>query len=207
MKIVLISDTHNQHDKLVIPAGDMVIHAGDVTSNGSYLEVASFLRWFSELPIKYKIFIAGNHDYLFERHPAFSKSEYLSGIIYLENELVEIEGLKIFGSPYIPQYKDWAFMKKSGDEIREVWNLIPNNLDILVTHGPPYMILDQIEYGFHTGCRDLLTRIKVVRPKVHVFGHVHEGYGAKEEFGIRFFNASVLSHNYRLVNGPISIEV
>lgn len=206
MKIVLISDTHNQHEKLTLPEGDMIIHAGDVSGGGSHVEVLSFLHWFARLPFKYKIFIAGNHDFLFERK-MITESDFPDGVTYLENSMAEIEGLSIYGSPYTPEFRNWAFMKKRGEDIRNVWRLIPNHVDILVTHGPPFMILDQTAYGTYTGCEGLLIRVKELRPKVHVFGHVHEGYGIKEEFGIKFVNASVLNENYQRINEPIVIEI
>lgn len=129
------------------------------------------------------------------------------GITYLEDSIISIDGLKIYGSPYTPEFYNWAFMKKRGPQIRNVWDKIPEAVDILVTHGPPLMILDQNAQSRHQGCEDLLFKVKEVRPKIHVFGHIHEGYGAEEQFGIKFYNASVLDHHYHLVNKPMAIEV
>jgi|APTNR8051073442_1049403.scaffolds.fasta_scaffold00005_233 Icc-related predicted phosphoesterase len=206
MKIILISDTHNQHEKLTLPEGDMIIHAGDVSGGGSHVEVLSFLYWFARLPFKYKIFIAGNHDFLLERK-MITESDFPDGVTYLKNSMVEIEDLRIYGSPYTPKFSNWAFMKKRGEDMRNVWTLIPRNVDILVTHGPPFMILDQTAHGAYIGCEGLLNRVKELKPKVHVLGHVHEGYGIKEEFGVNFINASVLNENYRLINEPIVIGI
>lgn len=205
MKIILISDTHNQHEKLILPRGDMIIHAGDISGSGSYSEVMSFIQWFSQLEYKYKIFIAGNHDFLFEK---LNMSHTLpDAVTYLQDSLVEIEGLRIYGSPYTPVFYDWAFMKNRGTEIKQIWDLIPDKLDILVTHGPPYQILDQNAYAEHTGCKDLLNRVKEVKPSIHVFGHLHESYGMVEIFETRYFNASSLDEHYRLRNAPFVIEL
>jgi Icc-related predicted phosphoesterase len=205
MKIVLISDTHNQHEKIKLPEGDMIIHAGDITGMGSYSEVMSFLQWYSRLKFKYKIFIAGNHDFLFEKMElSYALPE---GVTYLQDSLVEIEGLQIYGSPYTPKFFDWAFMKNRGEDIQKVWELIPEKLDILITHGPPLNILDKVANGANEGCENLLKKVNEVNPRVHVFGHIHEGYGSSEISGTRFFNASVLNENYRVTNSPLVIEI
>ena len=206
MKVVLISDTHNLHEKLVLPDGDIIIHSGDVSGNGTFREALNFIQWFAELPYKNKVFIAGNHDFAFEQK-MIPISDLPIGTTYLEDSAVTIDGLTIYGSPYTPEFLNWAFMKKRGAQIREVWDNIPNHVDILVTHGPPLMILDQTSQGKHQGCEDLLFKVKQVKPKVHVFGHIHEAYGMDEQFGIRFVNASVLDQRYQMVNMPIVIDI
>lgn len=206
MRIVLISDTHKQHRKLKLPDGEMVIHAGDVSGMGSVNEVEDFLDWFGKLPHKYKIFVAGNHDFCFERNE-LGASDMPDGIIYLQDKVCEIEGLKIYGSPYSPEFYNWAFMKRRGVELRKVWELVPEKLDILITHCPPFTILDQTAYGRFEGCEELFMRVKKIKPKVHVFGHIHEAYGTKEEFGVKFINASVLDQEYQLVNNPVVINL
>ena len=206
MRIVLISDTHNQHEKLVLPEGEMIIHAGDVSVNGTFSEVLSFLKWFSMLPYRYKIFIAGNHDFAFE-NKSIPTAELPEGVIYLEDTACDVMGLKIYGSPYTPEFYNWAFMKKRGPEIRKIWENIPNDIDILITHGPPLMVLDQNASGSFQGCRDLLNRVRQVAPRVHVFGHIHEAYGRKEEHGIKFINAAVLDERYALVNTPVFLDL
>jgi Icc-related predicted phosphoesterase len=206
MKIVVISDTHNQHPKLVLPEGDLIIHAGDISENGTNQECLEFLQWFSQLPFKHKVFIAGNHDFMLER-ASNSQIEFPEGVIYLRDSACEIEGLRIYGSPYTPEFYNWAFMKKRGAEIRKVWENIPSKLDILVTHGPPFKVLDRNLYGVFTGCEDLLERVKEVKPKIHAFGHIHESYGTIEENGIKFINASSLNINYKLANKPVEIDL
>jgi Icc-related predicted phosphoesterase len=206
MKIVLISDTHNQHEKINLPKGDMIIHAGDITGMGSYSEVLSFLQWFSQVKFKHKLFIAGNHDFLFEK---MDMSYTLpDGVTYLQDSLIEIEGLKIYGSPYTPGIlSEWAFTKNRGEDIQKVWESIPEQVDILITHSPPFGVLDIEAGGYQEGCRDLLKRVKKVKPRIHVFGHIHEGYGTMEVPGTKFFNACILNENYRVTNEPFVIEI
>jgi Icc-related predicted phosphoesterase len=205
MKIVLISDTHNKHDEIILPEGDMIIHAGDVSGSGTFTEILTFQQWFSRLDFKHKIFIAGNHDFAFEK---LNMSHALpEGVTYLQDTSIEIEGLKIYGSPYTPKFYNWAFMKNRGPEIKQVWDLIPDRVDILVTHGPPHQILDENAFGKPTGCLDLLNRVNEVKPSIHVFGHIHEAYGMIEISGTRYFNASSLDDNYRVRNAPFVVEL
>ena len=208
MKIVIISDTHNQHEHLSLPEGDMIIHAGDVSSNGTKKEITEFLSWFEKLDYRYKIFIAGNHDFFFEHEGAHDiKAQIPENVIYLNDSGVELEGLNIWGSPIQPWFHDWAFNRKRGKEIKKHWRKIPNNLDILITHGPPKGIKDKIINGESVGCKDLLDTILEVKPKIHVFGHIHEGYGELNRHDVRFINASVLNHQYQIQNLPITIAI
>lgn len=194
------------HERLVLPEGDLIIHSGDVSGNGTFREVLNFLQWFSQLPYKSKVFIAGNHDFAFEKK-MIPITELPEGVTYLEDSIVTIDNLKIYGSPYTPEFLNWAFMKKRGAQIRKVWDNIPSNVDILVTHGPPLMIRDQTTQGRHQGCEDLLFKVKQVKPLLHVFGHIHEAYGIEEQFGTRFINASVLDQHYQMVNTPIVVDI
>lgn len=212
MKFVCISDTHNQHDLVEIPAGDVLLFAGDCTLRGSLKEVQSFLEWFSKQAFKYKIMIAGNHDYYFENvmkddtySPRYHsiKSLVPKDIIYLNDSGVEIEGIKIWGSPVQPWFYDWAFNKQRGEEIKKHWDLIPNNTDILVTHGPCHGFLDRTADNNQVGCEDLLEKILKVKPKYHVCGHIHEAYGAETYENINFINASILDADYKIANKPI----
>lgn len=207
MKIVLISDTHGQHQDLKIPSGDLLIHAGDISKMGYPKQVKKFVDWFSELPFKHKVFIGGNHDYMLEREPEKFETYLNDSIIYLNDSQVEIDGLKIWGSPISPWFYDWAFNRKRGKDIRQHWDLIPSDTDVLITHGPPKGQLDQTVKGEDVGCFDLLEKVLEVKPKLHVFGHIHEAYGQHEYEGIQFINASVLDFNYQLVNKPIVMEL
>jgi Icc-related predicted phosphoesterase len=207
MKIVCISDTHGFHNALTLPQGDMIIHAGDVTKRGEKSQVIDFLNWYTNLEYKYKIFIAGNHDFFFENASTKEIKELIpSNIIYLNDSGVIIEGMKIWGSPVQPWFHDWAFNLKRGNEIQKHWEKIPDQLDILITHGPAHGILDLTNRNESVGCKDLLKKIKVIKPKIHISGHIHEGYGIVKKYGIDFINASVLNVNYLLTNSPIELE-
>lgn len=207
MKIVAISDTHNRHQKLYLPDGDMLIHAGDVTSQGKQSQVEDFLEWFSKQDFKYKIFIAGNHDFFFERMPEdYIRSLIPDEVIYLNDSGVEIEGIKIWGSPVQPWFYDWAFNRQRGAEIQKHWDLIPLSTDVLVTHGPALGFGDRTIYGDRVGCEDLLKTIKKIQPRFSICGHIHEGYSVSESEGTTFINASVLNVKYELVNEPIVFD-
>lgn len=207
MKFVAISDTHGQHKGLALPKGDVVIHAGDISSRGKEHEVIDFLDWFKDLDFKYKIFIAGNHDFLFEKEMAERITEIIpEGVIYLKDSEATIEGIKIWGSPITPWFHDWAFNRKRGEEIAKHWDLIPNDVDIILTHGPAYGLLDKTIYGDCVGCEDLLKAINRIKPRFHVCGHIHERYGIIPFGHTTFINASVMDHRYRRVNQPITFE-
>ena len=208
MRIVLISDTHGQHQQLNLPPGDMIIHAGDVSGRGGKLEVMDFLNWYSALDYKYKIFIAGNHDFYFEKTDEMVlKNDIPDNLIYLKDSGIEIEGLKIWGSPVQPWFYDWAFNRQRGADIQRHWALIPEDIDILVTHGPAFGKLDVTVSGDAVGCKDLLDTIVKIRPKLHLSGHIHEAYGQIEKDGIIYVNASVLDFHYKLVNAPIVVNL
>jgi Icc-related predicted phosphoesterase len=207
MQITLISDTHGQHDQLNLQGGDMLINAGDVCNRGMEFEVLAFLNWFKNQNYKHKIFIAGNHDWFFEQET----NEYIQkiipkGVIYLNDSGVCIDGINIWGSPIQPTIFDWAFNRNRGAAIDQHWQLIPKNTNILITHGPPFGILDQTIRGEAVGCEMLLKKVSEIKPKLHVFGHIHEGYGLIDKENTTFINASVLDIRYNLRNEPVTIE-
>jgi len=181
MKIWHISDTHTYHSLLKIPENiDLVIFSGDCSNPRSPFlnekEVKDFIYWFSNLDIKYKIFIAGNHETSIE-YGLIKKIEFTSkNIIYLENTYIDIEGLKIWGSPYTPDFNNWSFMRKR-NSLNKLWQTIPEDTDILITHGPPKGILGLSEDRSHNlylcGCSALKKRILKLNLKLHCFGHVH----------------------------------
>lgn len=208
MKFVAISDTHCRHYSLKLPKGDAIIHAGDVTYKGEEAEVLDFLKWFSGLNYKFKIFTAGNHDFFFEKaKPAYIQSLIPEGVFYLNDSGVEIEGIKIWGSAITPWFFNWAFNRKRGVSITKHWNLIPNDTDILITHGPPYGILDTVLNGNHVGCVDLIKKVQLIKPKVHISGHIHEAYGRAKRGDTLFINASIMNESYELVNTPQTFQV
>lgn len=184
------------------------MHAGDICYQGQETEVQDFLNWFSQLNYRFKIFIAGNHDFFMERaKPARLKKMIPENICYLKDSGVEFEGLKFWGSPVTPWFFNWAFNKHRGAAMKKHWELIPSDTEILITHGPAFGILDTVINEQHVGCKDLLNRVKEIQPKVHIFGHIHEAYGNKRMSGTRFYNACVLNECYELVNKPFVVEL
>jgi len=207
MKIVVISDTHGQHARLQLPPGEMLIHAGDLTPMGSRTDVLRFLNWFQRQPFKHKLFIAGNHDFFFEReNPAEIEKIIPPGVHYLNDSGTIIEDIHFWGSPVTPWFQHWAFNRHPGADINRHWNLIPANTDILITHGPAFGIQDRIAEGQHIGCKDLLAKVKELQPAYHLFGHIHEGYGSSIRHKVHFMNASVLNEHYTLSNPPLQFE-
>ena len=213
MKAIVISDTHGKHEdikytfKLPYDA-DMIIHAGDVSNVGELWDINAFIYWFSNLHYEYKIFIAGNHDFEFEYNRAIVREFIPSNVIYLEDSGIEIEGIKFWGSPVTPPFQNWAFGRDT-DKITNHWNMIPDDTDVLITHSAPYGICDvsRIDYE-HAGCPYLAAAVKNrIKPRYHIFGHVHYGYGIEEHEGITYINACLLNERYRLINEPIIIPI
>ncbi|MGL5979382.1 MAG: metallophosphoesterase family protein [Phocaeicola sp.] len=208
MKIIFISDTHGKHHQIELPEGDMIIHSGDISGRGRVNEVEDFLGWFTSLDCKYKIFIAGNHVFYFENKSQNSIQELMpEGVYYLCDSSVEIGGFRIYGSPITPFFYNWAFNRHRGNDIKRYWDVIPDDKDILITHGPAYGILDRTVGGDNVGCEELLSAIKSKKPRYHLFGHIHEGYGVFEEDGTIFINGSSLDENDLTVHAPITIEM
>lgn len=208
MKIVAISDTHRKYRQVRVPDGDVLIHSGDVDLwNGD--DVFDFCEWFEAQPHSYKILVPGNHDKVaFEKE--MIKRMFNGDMNYLVDSGCTIEGKVFWGSPYTPVFMNWFFMANRGDDIKKHWDKMPENVDVLVTHGPPYGILDEVLVGYgdhHKGCEELLKRVMEVKPKVHIFGHIHCGYGVEIVKKIKFVNASVLDEDYQIHNDPVVIEV
>ena len=208
MKFVAISDTHCRHRSLRLPKGEVLLHAGDITYKSTRQEVADFLDWFGSQPFQYKIFIAGNHDFFFEREkPAVIKAMLPEGVHYLKEETIEIDGVKIWGSPYTPWFYRWAFNKKRGVDLALHWSKIPPGTDVLLTHGPPLGLLDTVLNEQHAGDRDLLKKVLEIKPRVHVFGHIHESYGTITRLGTKYINACQLNESYELANKPVVFDM
>lgn len=210
MKIVCISDTHGQHRDVNMPEGDILIHAGDIckfsTDTSVYID---FKNWLGELPYEHKYIIAGNHDQLFQKKPDFVKN-VLVNCTYLQDSGEYIPGTNtyIYGSPWQPWFFDWAFNFPKEETDHPQWDLIPDHTNILVTHGPPYYILDTTPKGQHVGCDDLrwhmANRLKDL--KLSVFGHVHPAAGTSKLGEVMFINASVVDETYTLANKPQVID-
>lgn len=207
-RIVVVSDTHELHSSLtpgVLPNADILVHCGDFTNDGREPYILSFGSWLNQLPYEHLIVVAGNHDLMFERDPetavAMLKSR-CARVHYLNESGVEVMGLKFWGSPWsITTPKEissitWAFQADRG-EIRQHWEKIPEGLDVLITHGPPYGDLGgTLPKGEDVGCRELQGIVLRKRPRVHLSGHIHPGYGNRIYKGIRFINAALYRSDF-----------
>lgn len=205
----MLSDTHAKHAEIEVPDGDVLIHAGDFTMAGEEESVVSFNLWLGMLPHRHKLVIAGNHDLGFERAAKYNES-LLTNCTYLRDEGIEIGGKLFWASPYTPFFMNefWVFHKRGYEAMREHWKQIPEKVDVLITHGPPNRILDETRQGEYAGDLALLERCHEVRPKVHVFGHIHEGSGQRREaYGAQVFNASVLDRTYRVHAQPFVFDL
>lgn len=210
MRLVLLSDTHGLHGVLgSLPDGDAVLHAGDVSGRGTLSELAGFFTWFAALPHRHKIVIAGNHDFALEREPAVAEALVPPGVTYLRDSAAWLEGLLVWGSPWQPWFNDWAFNLERGEAIAAKWALIPDQVDVLVTHGPPDGVLDQVAGDERrVGCEALAARLPALgRLRLHVFGHIHEGYGVMRVGELTSVNASVCDVRYRPINAPVVVDL
>jgi Icc-related predicted phosphoesterase len=214
IRITFISDTHNKHKKITssLPGGDIIIHAGDVSSVGYEHEIKEFCKWYNSLEsYEDKIFIAGNHDWLFQKNPEKSKEilEFYDKITYLQDSQIILNNgsnVKVWGSPWQPEFYDWAFNLPRGKRIAEEWDKIPDDVDILVTHGPAWGKLDRVIGEFENlGCEELAKSIGQKKPKIHVCGHIHSGYGYIFDGETHYINASVLSEQYTFTNKPLTV--
>ena len=215
-KIVVISDTHGQHLGMQIPDGDILIHCGDFCPHGQYLDALKFVNWFGTQRHKHKIFIAGNHDLYFERGNPCDVDSFLKAmppaVHYLQDSGIELEGLKFWGSPVQPTFFNWAFNRDRGEEIKKHWDLIPEGTDVLITHGPPYKICDVAPNGTgfykNVGCVDLLNATLKIKPKLHVFGHIHFSGGNNFVSPKTIYaNASICDEDYLRNNKPIIFDI
>ena len=226
-----------------LPGGDILIHSVDISSLGRKHEVEGFIKWFNEIDnYAYKIFIAGNHDMSFHKEKllrdklahfegrteydtecAEGKPEWLKdmlsvglagGVFYLEDTGIDIEGIKIWGSPYSPSFGyGWAFNVDRGYDSAQIWNQIPIDTDIVITHGPIYGYNDRTSNtNTNVGCADLYHRLHEVKPHLHFTGHIHEAYGwgtmpYKDEWGdVYTFNGCSCNLRYEVYNPPITFD-
>ena len=205
VRLVLMSDTHGRHRDVEVPDGDLLIHAGDFTYfNGSTFAIRDFNDWLSQLPHRTKIVIPGNHD------SGFIDSAYrelITEATLLVNEGIVMEGLKIWGSPVTPV--DWgAFGPETAEERECLFSRIPLDTDVLITHGPPRGILDGASKQKNPqGCAQLLAAVRQVKPRLHVFGHIHEQYGMFRSSGTLFVNAALAGPDYNIIRRPIAIDL
>lgn len=211
MKLVCMSDLHQYFDDKPVPGGDLLVIAGDITNTGTRKQTVDMLDYIASLVKQYThgvVLVAGNHDFSFQRDPmVYAQACEDRGITYLCESGCVIGGLSVWGSPYCQRFNHWAFMYDKYMEHR-IWDRIPEDTDVLVTHEAPMGILDKSEEGYYLGSEGLrLAVIERVKPKVHIFGHIHEGYGTIEINGTRFVNASYCNAQYEPVNEPQEVEV
>lgn len=217
-KITAISDTHTKHDKLneFLPGGDLLFHAGDTTNRGYLTEIENFAKWFDKIDnYDHKIFIAGNHDFDFQDNldvvkgmlTGYKTIEYLQDELLILGEGDYIDMLKIWGSPWQPEFYNWAFNLPKGEALKEKWDMIPQNTDILLVHGPPYGKLDYVPFNNeNVGCQEMMKKIEEIKPKIVIFGHIHEGYGYVFDGHTHYINAAVLNGRYEFKNKPVTFE-
>lgn len=223
-RLVCMSDTHGQHREVFLPHGDVLIHGGDITKSGEIGTIQDLSRFFGESSFTEIVTIAGNHDITldpdyyqrswqrFHREPFDTNvaQASLKNCTYLRDDSCSVaQGkVKIYGSPWTPEFYDWAFNLPRGKQLRNVWSSIPSDTDVLITHGPPLGRCDMVAHGVRTGCYDLLQEVQQrVKPRVHVFGHIHEGYGASFDGQTLYVNASNLDLRYQPTNPCIVIDV
>ena len=227
MRLTILSDTHTRHGLIPmedLPGGDLLIHAGDIMNSGyNKNDILDFCTWFQSLKqYEDKIFIAGNHDRLFENHPKAVEelTNIFLDIYYLQDDDLVLYGdgpngdmpennIRIYGSPWQPEFYNWAFnLPRNGPGLSTRWEAIPENTDILITHGPAFGTLDTVagRMNEHLGCELLAERIEVIKPKIHICGHIHSGYGYEFKNGTHFFNTSVLDEQYEYTQKPMTFD-
>lgn len=215
MKIVLISDTHSVHEKIKIPECDLLIHSGDcVMSHNPEHRVyrnatLDFILWFnSQNQAKNRVFIGGNHDFVMQKNDEWIREQLDDGTHYLCEESIEINGLKIFGTPWQPYFYDWAFNTQSDEQMKQCWDKIPKDVDILVTHNPPKNVLDgRGNYGCPILADNIFKEEMYKNLKIHTFGHIHTGRGHESINGIDFYNSTIVDNTYRPVFKPFVLEI
>ena len=207
MVLVLFGDTHELHREVEVPAGDLLICVGDFTMFSKNLSaIEDFNEWLGELPHRYKIVVPGNHEFFLESNP--ERRSLLDNANVLIDESIEIEGLNIYGSPMTPLYG--AACGKSSPKDRERhWSKVPKNTHVLITHGPPFGILDlSPDQAERMGDPELRNRVRALASlKLHAFGHVHGAYGGVEEDGITFANVALMGRLGNLVQGPTVLRM
>ena len=218
MIITVISDTHGKHNEITqdLPGGDLLLHAGDISSMGYQHEVQQFCKWFNNVEnYDHKIFIAGNHDWGFQNNveKIMEIVNSYKTVTYIQDETVSVgddkKMVNVYGSPWQPEFYNWAFnLPKNGDELAAKWDAIPDNTDILITHGPAFGVLDTVSGKMwdNLGCQLLTDKIKTIKPKIHLCGHIHSGYGYFFDGDTHFLNASVLNEAYQYTNEPLTFE-
>lgn len=220
MKVHCISDTHNKHEEIDLPGGDLLIHSGDIMSSDNPSELLQFLMWLESQLYTTKLFIAGNHDHLLEQKPELIEKilKLFPSIIYLQDSEVTIDHIKFYGAPWIPTNragKAFSYLRTDHASADSHWAKIPDDTDVLITHGPAYNKLDKImrpirkdQTKLNLGCPELGERIKDVNPQLHICGHIHSSQGILDvsEPTTTYINAASLGEDYQYSNKRRYIE-
>lgn len=210
MKLVFISDTHGKHHWIDnVPECDILFHCGDMSNRGEYSIYENLNTWLKRVPAKHVVLVPGNHDLTFESDPEEARAFFTRPNTHiLINQGTVIEGLKIWGSPTTRRFFDWAFMKDPGPSIQAVWDKIPDGIDVLVTHGPAFGYGGTVR-GEDVGCPQLFDAVLRIKPKIHAYGHIHEGAGSYvvKETGTISVNAAFMDGNYRPRHAPTVVEL
>lgn len=209
MKFCLLSDTHGSHNELDIPKVDYLIHAGDFTNVGNDKELIAFNSWVGECKekglFKEIILVPGNHDLSLDVRPKVAK-KFLTNVDHiLIHEGLELDGLKIWGCPYVPIFYNWAFMRDE-DDLYWIYNQIPVGLDILICHGPPLGHCDANGRSYHCGSSSIREVLGYKQPKYVVCGHIHEGRGVSKLKDTTILNVANMDKNY-CVLPPVILEL
>jgi Icc-related predicted phosphoesterase len=202
MRLVCVADTHLFTDDLRVPDGDVLVHAGDLCRTGDREELERAAAWLASLPHAHKIVVAGNHDWGFQRDPAMAR-ELFAAFHYLEDSEVTIDGIRFYGSPWQPEFNDWAFNLPRGEPLATVWSRIPHGLDVLITHGPPAGLGDRSGMSERAGCADLRARVREVKPRLHMFGHIHQDGGVWRDGATVFANITT----WECERAPTEIDI
>lgn len=203
MRIVAVADTHTfESDLGTLPDGDVFVHAGDLCRGGRLDELAVVTAWLKTLPHRHKIVVAGNHDWCFVRQPEEARQLLEDGIVYLQDSEVVLDGVRFWGSPWQPEFNRWAFNLPRGEALAAKWAMIPEGIDVLITHGPPFGIGDACE-PVRQGCRDLLVAVRRLRPVLHLFGHIHQDGGFWQEGETAFANVTA----WECERGPTVLDL
>ena len=179
VRLVCVADTH-LYEPEEVPEGDVLIHAGDMLRRGTLDELELFVTWLHAQSHRHRLVVAGNHDWCFAREPEQARQRLGDGVLYLQDAEVTIEGVRIWGSPWQPEFYAWAFNLPRGEALAEKWALVPSGVDVLVTHGPPHGYGDRTWHG-PQGCEALRAALPRIAPALHVFGHIHEDGGVWTE--------------------------
>ena len=210
MKVIFFSDTHGRHEQVIVPNGDLLLFAGDMSFAHSSYDIIAFNDWLGTLPHKYKLITAGNHDLFLTDE---ENRRFITNADLVIHQTVEVEGIKFFISPFSRRFSDrGAFALSSAAMAKQTWEEIPIDVDVLVTHGPPQGILDideTVTGNKPQGCPILRDWVEAYKPSVHIFGHIHKSHGALQSQHTRFYNCSIASgsNHEEFDNTPMMFEI